>query len=208
MSQAVADRVRLSGFATIAINTTARLAPWASMLYAADSFWIVKHEKEMANFDGLKVTCSAENHHGWLALRNTGKAGFDNDTGSVRTGGNSGYQALHLAVHAHAGRVLLCGFDMRSVGHEVHWHGRHPEPLRNAGDGIFTRWIKHFEDIAEIAHVRGVQILNCTPGSALHAFPFMNLEDALETPSRSDPDEGRIALSSRSVSPRTEPVGV
>jgi len=178
MSQAVADRVGEAKVCVVAVNTTVKLAPWADMLYAADDFWIVKYEKLAAGFAGLKVTCSDDNHHGWLALRNTGKVGFDHDVGCVRTGGNSGYQAIHLALHAHAHRILLFGFDMHSSGGEMHWHGRHPEPLRNAGEGIFERWIKHFEALSEEASNRRIEILNCTPGSALHAFRFASMDEA------------------------------
>jgi hypothetical protein len=177
MSKEVADRVWAGAVNTIVINTTHRLAPWADMLYAADTYWWAKYAKEAGAFAGLKVTC-AEGFHvpGLLVLRNTGKVGFDPDPSCVRTGGNSGYQAIHVAVHAGAKKILLCGFDM----HGTHWHSRHPEPLRNAGEGIYPRWISLYEKLALELAERHVKVINCTPGSALKVWPMGNLEEALE----------------------------
>jgi hypothetical protein len=178
MSQEVADKVRRAQIPTIAINTTFRLAPWADMLYAADSYWWAKHAKETADFAGMKVTSSPDGStiRGLLTLRNTGKAGFDPHPANVRSGGNSGYQAIHVAVHAHAARILLCGFDQRGG----HWHGRHPEPLRNAGEGIYDRWARHFAELATELLSRRIEVWNCTPGSALKCWPAVALEDAIE----------------------------
>jgi hypothetical protein len=177
MSQSVADAVREAGVPTIVINTTFHLAPWADVLYAADGFWWAKYAREVESFAGLKVTCDDDfKLPGLLSLRNTGKVGFDDDKSCIRTGGNSGFQAIHVAVHGGARRVLLCGMDM----HGGHWHGRHPEPLRNAGDGIFPRWLKHFDELGVHLRERGVSVVNCTPGSALHTWPHMALTDALE----------------------------
>jgi len=176
MSQEVADRVRSASIPTIVINTTIRLAPWADMLYAADQGWWLRHGKDTAGFEGLRVSSTpTSSRMGVHVLINTGKVGFDSDPHCVRTGGNSGHAAIHVAVHAGAKRILLCGYDMRGG----HWHSRHPDPLRNASDGIYPRWIRHFGALAPELSVRGVEVLNCTPGSALTVWPYVDLEEAL-----------------------------
>lgn len=181
MSQSVAESVRKIPIPAIAVNTTFRLAPWADMLYAADIRWWEKYAKEIAEFAGLKVTCDSGGVlEGVHVLRNTGRVGFDPDPGCVRTGGNSGYQAIHVAAQAGAERILLLGFDMRAHGpHQMHWHARHPEPLRNASDGIFERWLSTFDTLASELKQRGIRVINCTPGSALMAWPNMALEEAI-----------------------------
>ena len=180
MTQADANTVRDARLPTVAINTTWKLAPWADMLYAADSYWWERYKEEVKVFSGLRVSaCVGYRHPDLLFLRNTGKAGFDEDPSCVRTGGNSGYQALHVALHTHARRVLLLGFDMCHPQQQAHWHGRHPDPLRNAGEGVFDRWRKHFADLAVAASRRGTEVINCTPGSALKEWPQVPLEEAL-----------------------------
>ncbi|HCZ48509.1 MAG TPA: hypothetical protein DCZ11_05850, partial [Gammaproteobacteria bacterium] len=49
----------------------------------------------------------------------------------IHQGGNSGYQALNLAVLLGAERVILLGYDM----HGGHWHGRHGGRLNNPEPG-------------------------------------------------------------------------
>lgn len=172
MSREVAYRVREAGIPSIVVNSTYKLAEWADMLYAADAEWWLANP-EVKNFGGLKVSVSkvkGVNH-----IRNSGIVGFDPDRSAVRTGGNSGYQALHIAVHAGAKRVVLCGFDMQGV----HWHGRHPDGLRNTAPETYTKWIKRFELLAPILEKRGVEVLNCSTWSALTCFKFSTLEAAL-----------------------------
>lgn len=171
MSQAVADRVR--GLTTVVINDTYRLAPWADMLYAADGPWWEVHQ-EALSFDGLKVTASPCKYHDLLLLETSGPEGFDPNPKRVKTGGNSGYQAVHIAIHAKAKRILLCGFDMHNKdGH--HWFGKHPKPLRNPDSEVLLGRAQRFRGLVD----RGSEVLNCTPGSAISCFPRMTLEAAL-----------------------------
>lgn len=177
MSQEVADAVRYSPMhRVIVVNNTWELAPWADLLYAADpAWWKVFHEKTKA-FQGMKATCSAVPYDDVMQLKDTGQEGFDPNPGSIRTGGNSGYQAMHIAAQLGVSRILLCGFDMRGK----HWHGRHKEPLRDHGEGIFDKWIKRFSTLAPELAKRNIEVVNCTPGSALTLWPFMPLKQAIE----------------------------
>jgi hypothetical protein len=173
MSQAVADRVR--GLRCVVVNTTFRLAPWADVLYAADAAWW-RTTPEAFGFPGLKVTCEAV--PGVRRLRNAGATGYDDGADCVNTYGNSGAQAIQVAAKAGAKRILLCGFDMRGS----HWHGDHPQPLRNTASDTYERWILRMQGLAEALDKRGVEVLNATPESALTCFPFVDLEDAIARP--------------------------
>ena len=97
---------------------------------------------------------------------------------AIRTGGNSGYQAVHIAAQAGARRILLCGFDM-SADRGAHWHGEHQHPLRETGPATFQRWIDYFPTLVNALAARGVKVLNCTPGSRLKCAPLVSLETAL-----------------------------
>jgi hypothetical protein len=61
-----------------------------------------------------------------------------------------------------------------------HWHKKHESPLRDHGEGIYPRWIKRFATLAGPLAARGIEVINCTPGSALTTWPFMPLEQALQ----------------------------
>lgn len=92
---------------------------------------------------------------------------------AVGDGGNSGFQALNLAIKWGASRILLVGFDMTIAGGE-HWHGRHPQGLNNPGQHNVRRWLS-----ADWSAPAGVEIINCNAGSALDAYPKMPFEEAI-----------------------------
>jgi len=177
MSQHIADAVRASGMPALVTNETFLLAPWADLLFAADSAWWSTRAQDALKFDGLKVTTNGSTpFRQVLHLQAGERLGFDPNPSRLATGGNGGYQALHIAAHAGAARVLLFGFDMRGG----HWHGPHADPLSNPSPSTFARWIAAFQTLAPQLRARGVEVLNCTPGSALRCFPAAAMADALE----------------------------
>jgi hypothetical protein len=188
MSAHTCDAAR--GLPAIAVNNTFRLAPWADMLYAADEDWW-RHNQDARQFAGLQV--SVGNVKGVHRLRNTGALGFDADPTCVKTGSNSGYQAVHIAIHGGAERILLFGFDLRGS----HWHGDHPEGLRNTSDWAFANWRQRFAELAPIATRMGVAVINCTPASALDCFPRCDPLDALRAARR----QARLADTGDCVTP-------
>lgn len=182
MSAAVADAVRAARIPVIAINSTYQLAPWADMIYAADQAWWIQYHAQLSDFAGLKVSIEQtpgvlppNMPEGVLVLRNSGNHGFDKDPGRLRTGGNSGYQALHVAAHAGARRVLLCGYEMGGGGH---WHGDHPSPLTNSRT-LLPRLRPRFAALASELRDARVEVVNCTPDSQLTVFPRVSLSLAL-----------------------------
>ena len=174
MDRLTADTARDAALPAIVTNNTHRLAPWADVLYAADvEWWAHPANADAANFTGLKV--SVGHHPGVHRLQNTGLEGYDPAPGTVRTGSNSGYQAVHIAMQAGASRILLCGFDMRGT----HWHGRHVDGLRETQQVHYGLFVERFKSIVAPAAQLGVEIINCTPGSALPWFPMSTLEEQL-----------------------------
>lgn len=182
MSQAVASQVRAAGIPAIVINTTHRLAPWAAMLYAADvEWWHHPSNADARSFAGLRVSCQPVGA-GVLQLRNVGAVGYVDLPDCVHTLGNSGGQALQIAIKAGAARVLLCGFDM----HGGHWHGAHPVGLRDTAPENYVTWVSRFEQVAPLLRARA-DIVNVTPGSALTCFRMSTLERELAACHQSAP---------------------
>jgi hypothetical protein len=99
--------------------------------------------------------------------------------GTVGGGGNSGFQALNLAVQFGARKVVLVGFDMTDRG-GVHWYGRNRwSGANNPDQSNFRRWIAAFEKAAPVLAGIGVEVINASRDSALNCFPKMSLEEAL-----------------------------
>lgn len=149
------------------------------MLYGADSPWWAYHAQDALKFEGIKVTCSEDVPQKAVHwIRQTGIDGFDPDPACLRTGRNSAYQAAHIAIHAGAARILLCGVDM-TAEHGSHHHGDHPAPLRNTIEGSFREMRMCWPGLLPIAHERGIEIINCSAISALECFPKRSIEDVL-----------------------------
>lgn len=152
----------------IVTNSTFRIALWADILFAMDGrWWNGKGEgfktqaaEAKATFRGELVTSSqAYKSHG-LTYSN------------ALTFGNSGAGAVHLARKRGATRVYLLGVDCKANG-KLHWHDDHKGMVnaQNLGD-----WPRQFSRLA--AHLKGVEVFNCSRDTALKVFPRMSLEDA------------------------------
>jgi len=156
------------------------IAPWADILFAADSKWWRHYHERALQFAGRKVTTRPTLP--WPEVYYLQQAYeepvYDPRPGYVVSGGNSGYMALHLAVQLGATRVLLLGFDMKN-GHNGrrHWFGNHPGKLNSKGS--YATWRSAFEKFAGVLEHMKVEVLNCTPGTALRCFPRVPLEVAL-----------------------------
>lgn len=85
---------------------------------------------------------------------------------------NSGVLALECARRAGATRILLLGFDMRGS----HFFGSYTNGLSNTTE---AKRRVHLAQYARWARLhKAIEVINCTPGSALHCFPKARLEDA------------------------------
>jgi hypothetical protein len=150
------------------------LAPWADILYAADAKWWNCYRTRALAFAGLKVSGTHVAHPGVHTLKRSHQKVFDPRPTHV-CGSNSGYQALHLAVQLGATRILLLGFDLRfGVNGRKHNHGNHPPRLNSRPN--FATWRHQFDQLAPVLRARGVEVVNCSPSSALTAFKRASLE--------------------------------
>jgi hypothetical protein len=163
----------------IAINNAYEIAPWADVLYACDAVWWKWHYEKTLDFQGLKITRSLKAKQNYPDLiwieGEAHDQGLSRRQDSIVNGRIGGYQAINLAVNFGAKRILLVGFDMRDIGGLSHWHGDHPNMQRP----IWKHRIEHFKNMLPDLKERSIEVINCSPGSALDAFPMSDLVHAL-----------------------------
>ncbi len=135
----------------MAISDAHRLAPWADAMASTDKAWWREHP-EALEFEGRKFTTAV--------VEGVEKVEFE---GPITTGSNSGLLGCHAAIKLGATKLLLCGFDLRGS----HFFGAHPAPLKNTSASRFEAFKLQFKYFRP----RGVEIVNCTPNSALDAYP-------------------------------------
>jgi hypothetical protein len=162
----------------IAVNDAYRLAPWADVLYACDAKWWRVHPDTTA-FAGPKYGLQpVKDRDDIVILKNTGRTGLERDPTGLRTGSNSGYQAINLAVHFGAIKILLLGYDMgHAPGSRSHFFGDHPSPLSNRSP--YATFIALFAQMVAPLAALGVEVINCSRATALTCFRRASLAEAL-----------------------------
>lgn len=163
----------------IAVSDAYRLAPWADALYSCDAKWWDYHAGA-ADFPGLKFALEtrAGQWPGVQLLQNTGREGIETDPTGVRTGQNSGYQAINLAVHLGARRIVLLGYDMQPAPDgRTHWFGRHPRALEQYSP--YAQFIEAYHTAVAPLAALGVEVVNASRATALTMFPRLSIELAL-----------------------------
>lgn len=165
----------------IAINDAYRVAPWADLLYFCDNKWWEWHREALKGWAKPIVRLESVGHDFGdpriKVLKNYGEGGLVDVRDGVMHGANSGYQATHLAIHRGATRIVLLGIDMHCRERErPHWFGHHPD--RVVPD--YARQRALFATIKAPAERLGVEIVNCTPGTALDCFRRADLAETLQ----------------------------
>lgn len=155
------------------------MAPWADVLYACDRKWWLQH------FDKAHQRCGGEF---WTTsdaaasifninyVESEPGGGMSPREGFIRQGGNSGFQAVGLALLFGAARIVLLGYDMQFSQKKSHWHGDHQGDLNNPQPSIFPAWVEHF---AKLKADTSAEIINCSRESALDCFEREPLETCL-----------------------------
>ena len=167
----------------IAVNFAYLLAPWADVLYSGDSHWWRKlygHPPFAGPMYGIQLApkMPAEVQ----ILQRSLKTGLDRDPRCLCIGGPpgmacSGYQAINLAVHLGAARILLLGYDLQAGKNRRKNFDGAP---RVSMSSPYPEFRKAFPALVHPLRAAGVTVVNCSRETALGTFPRMPLRDALE----------------------------
>jgi len=166
----------------IAIKVAVDLCPYADVCYGCDAPWWIDR-KGLPAFSGLKI------HHGVAAnfLPNMHRCEIEMSSDNmlvempmkIGNGGNSGFQALNLAVQFGAKDVILIGMDCHDRG-GVHWYGRNTWLNANNPMGTnFVRWMKGFDTARKDLDRLGVTVINSSMESEVKSFRKASLTDIM-----------------------------
>lgn len=159
------------------------MAPWADVVYGCDfPWWQSVHG--LPKFKGLKLSYDPR-HYLAEGIRKVDISLKDDrilteKIGTVGAGGNSGFQALNLAVQFGARRILLLGFDMQDRS-GVHWYGRNNWTSgNNPSESNFRRWKAAFNAAVPDLQRLGVEVVNGSPITDLTCFRRQSVADTLK----------------------------
>jgi hypothetical protein len=148
-------------------------------MYAGDfMYYKVHHKKVKVHFHGQLWTqdAAAAARYGINRVKGANRPGLGPE-GMIHTGGNSGYQAINLAYLWGAKKIILLGFTMREIDGKKHWHEDHPKPL--VAQILPDEWRHKMKFLADDLKVKGVDVVNCDPLSALTCFRMSTIEQEL-----------------------------
>jgi hypothetical protein len=171
------DRVKV-----IAIKENVDLCS-PDVVYGCDAPWW-KSRLGLWDFEGLKISYAQRLGGPYpniklISIKEKIHKILLDEPGVIGSGGNSGFQALNLAIQFGANRIMLIGFDMNDRS-GVHWFGRTRGIGRNNPDHTnFTRWCEYFADASKLLPVAGVEVINCSPNSDLKCFRKASIETTL-----------------------------
>jgi hypothetical protein len=189
----------------IVINDSYLLCPFADVLYHCDRAWLFAPVAEnmlklASSFAGKEIP-SGSLHRDVIALifkgtyrvsmgtsefgthqiRSGGLTGLSSDSSRLSHGTNSGYQAINLAVHLGASRIILLGYDMHCNG-GMHFHnspGRRADYHLEFEKKIRLDMLPRFAGLVHPLAALGIEVVNCTPGSAITCWPNIPLGQVL-----------------------------
>lgn len=168
------------------INRSYEKCPNAKYLFFVDErFWTVHREGLLAHSAPHKITARRkpmriEYPECIEQYTFSGMQGFDERDGYLRTGNNSGYAALSLAIKLGYRDIFLLGYDMKFSSGLSHWHsghiGRRGEKLVNKEDTLTTKMLPFFQELHDATkHIPDLRIINTNRDSAITCFEFGEL---------------------------------
>jgi len=171
---------RRNRIVVIGVNDAYRICPWLDYLYAADFNWIAHHDAQVPKRlrGGFLFTTRDERTNqfaSWRQVESKAAQGLSLDRNLLHRGNNSGYQAINLAYLLGIRRILLLGYDHHSGGH--HFFGKHPTPAMDI-ESNYSNWVPGYRTIRD--QDIDLTIVNCTPGSAIDAFPKLDIDAAID----------------------------
>jgi hypothetical protein len=170
-----------SGYFTIAVNSTWEKMPAANVLYSGDFLWWKGNIAKVraAKFKGKLYTQDSSAAARWTDIkrvRGGNRPGLGKEV--IHINGNSGTQAVNLAYIWGYDRHILLGFDLKlGPNGEKHHHADHPAPMIQGQ--LFDEWLKKWVPVARDLKAAKIEVINCTPGSALTLFPMKDWKEVL-----------------------------
>lgn len=171
---------------TIAVNSSLYIGNWVDVLFFGDAKWYWWNKECVDAYKGYKVSMNicwpgrdksiADQPDIWIIQRKHG--GFERRHGYLSFNHSSGAAAINLAYRLGASRIILLGFDMQLVNSERNYKEHVQMASRNKDSFPYMR--QGMENLARaMKGIKGVEVLNANPESALTCFKKVNVEEVI-----------------------------
>jgi hypothetical protein len=158
----------------IAVNDAVYPCWFADIAYACDARWWDLHDG-LASFPRERVSLDKTVFSSVTPHVNTGPQGFDPKLGNMRTGSNSGFQAVHLAAQRGAKKIVLVGYDYSDDGARDHWFGRHAG--KSDMHSNVASWQRYLRGLTDELQGMGISIINSTLQTTISWLPRKGIDE-------------------------------
>lgn len=185
------DLSLLRGKRVIAVNCAYKLGRFDAVFFG-DGAFVQRHAPDLPWYDALRVTrCREYLDQDWVRVVPQAERpselndwpmqieGISIDPSVICWNSSSGGCAVNLATLLGAKRIVLLGYDMRTIETKHNWHDFYPDNDVTAHVDDYERFRRPFIAIKRDLDALGIECVNATPGSALTVFPIMTPEEAL-----------------------------
>lgn len=160
----------------IGVNNAFHRIPRLDAIYALDPIWWKEYQPARFYHDARHKLVRPEfwcGHERGICYdaKFTGLMPMGNGT-------NSGLHGVILAARKGAGKIIMLGFDYH-VERGRHWHRDHATHMRNPDAMRCRFWKIAFERLWPRFRDSDVELVNCSPGTALRAVPRSSLHKEL-----------------------------
>lgn len=188
------ESARDKGFALFGCNNTHQIVPDLAVLFATNSQWWDHYwgrDDSPREHRCEKWTNNRESAERYSLnyIRSWDAPGLSQNPKRIHHGHSSGFCLLNLAYLLGAERIVLLGYDMkyapdyngreRQIGSSPrHYFGEYPSallhwPKVSVKDGVHVDLVQQYASVA----MQGlVEIINCTPDSAITCFPMKDID--------------------------------
>jgi hypothetical protein len=186
------ESARSRGFALAGCNNVYQLADDLEVLYGCnEGWWVWYWNHGLAEHTAQKWTTNLEaaRKFGLNHVNERNAPGLSTDPSIIHHGHGSGYSLLNLVSLMGAERIVLLGYDLKyapdydgaeqKIGSTPrHYFGEYPSALQHwpkvhVKGGIHTELLELYESVARQALV---EIVNCSPDTALECFPRVAID--------------------------------
>jgi hypothetical protein len=183
---------RQKGFVLFGCNRVFEIVPDLAVLYGVNTAFWEYYWDRLEDHGAEKWTTNPEAAK-WFGLNLIGEInapGLSTDPTYVHHGHGSGATQVNLASLMGAERIVLLGYDLcyapdydgrqQRIGSTPrHYFGEYPTVMQHwpsvkVKDGVHYELLDHYRSIADQGLV---EIINCTDGGVLDAFPCARIED-------------------------------
>lgn len=185
------------------INNVYQRVPWTDVHISCDApwwRWYGEHSKELRDLQCPKYTWFPDlaEKFGIDYIRGVDKPGLSTDPSVVHINHGSSPMCVNLALHYGIKKLLLIGHDMKYApdynankcdpgSTPRHYFDEYPKPLQHwpsvrvglSKPGVLDGLIEAYDRMVPQLKTLEMEVINCTPGSALSSFPMSSLEEEL-----------------------------